>query len=80
MLSELIPIPKTKAGQYYKEKRIAILRERLTSYGSQALVKFLSKTYPCYIIVYWDTEAESFIITDCNQNMTFANRLWEEIV
>lgn len=76
MMSELIPIPKTKAGQYYKLGDITVIRERLTSYGSQAIVKRAT----CYVVIMWDNEALSYILSDCDNNFSFAQKLWEEIV
>lgn len=76
MLNQLIPIPKTRAGQYFKLGDITVIKERLTSYGSQALVK----RFDCYVVVYWDNEAMSYILSDCDDNMSFAQKLWEEVI
>lgn len=76
MLSELITIPKTRAGQYIKGNDITVIKERLTSYGSMAIVK----DDECYLIIYWDQVSTSFIFSDCGNNIRFLNTLWEEII
>lgn len=76
MLDGLITIPKTRAGQYIKGDSIRVIKERLTSYGSMALVN----SNNCYLIIYWDLNSLSFLFTDCGRNIRFINTMWEEIV
>ncbi len=79
MLIELdnrIPIPKTRAGQFFKEEDQTVIRERLTSYGSMAIVRLLRK----YIVVYHDFDAKSICFTNCGINVRLMNSLWCEIV
>ncbi len=75
-MSELIPIPKTRAGQYIRGNDITVIKERLTSYGSMAIVK----SDNCYFVIYWDYDTMSFIFSDCGKNIRFLNVLWEEII
>lgn len=76
MLSELIPIPKTRAGQYIKGDDVTVIKERLTSYGSMAIIK----SDNCYLVIYWDSDTTTFIFSDCGHNTRFLNTLWEEII
>ena len=76
MLDGWIYQPKKRAGQFFKAERQIVIKERLTSYGSQALVRIGNK----FIIVYWDCSDKRTIFTDCHQNIRIAHKLWREIV
>lgn len=76
MMSGLIPVPKTRAGQYLRRDDNKVIRERLTSYGSQAYVIVDMDI----IIVYWDKREKLHMTTNCGLNTTFAYALWSEIV
>jgi len=76
MLSGLIPIPKTRAGQYIRGNEVRVIKERITSYGSMAIII----NDGCYLIIYYDTNSTSFIFSDCGHNTKFINMLWEEMI
>lgn len=76
MLNELINRPKTKAGQYQYKNDTKVVKERLTSYGSSAILRM--NNY--YIIVYWDSEAKVYALSYCGTNVSMLNRMWNEIV
>jgi hypothetical protein len=76
MFSELVRMPKTNAGRYFKGEDIRVIKERITSFGSSAIIT----DDTCWFIVYWDYEAQSYIVTDCSRNVSFVKKLWSEIV
>jgi len=76
MLNEIINKPKTKAGQYEYHENQRVIKERITSFGSSAIVERLQG----YIIIYWDIEANSYALSYCGFNMRILKSLWEEIV
>lgn len=76
MKNEIILLPKTRAGKHLRNSCFEILRERLTTYGSQAVVKLGHNL----IIVYWHNHINRFVVIPCGINYYLAHRLWSEVV
>ena len=80
MLDGLVILPKTRAGQHFKELDVTVIRERLTSYGSQAFVKLDNNEVIDYIVVYYDQFEDMILFINCHHNIRLAQSMWCEIV
>jgi len=65
--------PTTKAGQFLKEEDGKLIKERLTSYGSIALINLVNN----FVIVYYYESVRKHYFITCGNNTTLINKLWE---
>jgi len=77
MLSNLTNLPKTNAGQLFRNyDGVKIIKERLTSYGSIAIIKFNGS----YVVIKYDYNAKVYGFIVCGLDITKITNKWNDSV
>lgn len=76
MLDNIIPLPKTKAGLFFRNEKHRVVRERLTSYGSIAII--ISNNN--FIITAWFSDNRSYKFINCGYDVKLINELWRDLI